>query len=92
MTQEYNDKMLYNQLLYYDMLFDIEKTKSKAKDDDRGISPHSPGYHLLTSDIVLALAEQNREGFDIVKGVIAKYLEKCGRRYVDLGGIFNFMA
>jgi DNA polymerase alpha subunit A len=39
MSQEYNDKMLYNQLLYYDMLFDIEKTKSKAKDDDRGIFP-----------------------------------------------------
>jgi DNA polymerase alpha subunit A len=43
-------------------------------------------------DIVLALAEQNREGFDIVKGVVARYLEKCGRRYVDLGGIFSFMA
>ena len=36
MTQEYNNKMLYNQLLYYDGLFDIEKTKSKATDDDRG--------------------------------------------------------
>jgi DNA polymerase alpha subunit A len=36
MTQEYNDKMLYNQLLYYDMLFDIEKAKKKTSDEDKG--------------------------------------------------------
>ena len=36
MTQEYNDKTLYNQLLYYDMLFDIEKAKRKTSDDDKG--------------------------------------------------------
>ena len=90
MTQEYNDKMLYNQLLYYDMLFDIEKAKSKAKEEDRGMCPR--GLWLTDLDIVFALAEQNREGFEIVKAVIAKYLEKCGRRYVDFGGIFNFMA
>jgi DNA Polymerase alpha zinc finger len=37
MTPEYNDKMLYNQLLYYDMLFDIDKAK-KATSDDKGDS------------------------------------------------------
>jgi DNA polymerase alpha subunit A len=43
-------------------------------------------------DIVFALAEQNREGFDIIRSVVGKYLDKCGRRYVNLGGIFHFMA
>jgi DNA polymerase alpha subunit A len=43
-------------------------------------------------DIVFALAEQNRERFDIVRSVVGKYLEKCGRRYVSLDGIFSFMA
>ena len=38
MTQEYNDKMLYNQLLYFDMLFDIEKAKKKATEEDKGSS------------------------------------------------------
>jgi DNA polymerase alpha subunit A len=38
MTQEYNDKMLYNQLLYYDMLFDIERAKKKASHEDQGRS------------------------------------------------------
>jgi DNA polymerase alpha subunit A len=36
MTQEFNDKMVYNQLLYYDLLFDIEKAKKKAAEDDKG--------------------------------------------------------
>jgi DNA polymerase alpha subunit A len=89
MTQEYNDKMLYNQLLYYDMLFDIEKAKKKTSEEDIGI------FLLifeLMKEIIRALAEQNREGFDIIRGVVAKYLDKCGRRYVDLGGIFHFMT
>jgi len=37
MTQEYNDKMLYNQLLYYDMVFDIEKAKKKTSNEDKGM-------------------------------------------------------
>jgi DNA Polymerase alpha zinc finger len=43
-------------------------------------------------DIIFALAEQNREGFDFTKGVVGKYLDKCGRRYVNLAGIFHFMV
>jgi DNA polymerase alpha subunit A len=89
MTQEYNDKMMYNQLLYYDMLFNIEKAKKKATVEDQGFYPFVLRSNL---DIIFALAEQNRERFDTVRGVIGKYLEKCGRRYVGLGGIFSFMA
>ena len=36
MVQEYNDKMMYNQLLYYDMVFDVEKAKNKAAQEDKG--------------------------------------------------------
>ncbi|KAJ8101126.1 hypothetical protein POJ06DRAFT_89105 [Lipomyces tetrasporus] len=38
-----------------------------------------------------ALAEHNRASFDIVAGVVAKYLSDCGRRYVDFHNIFGFM-
>jgi hypothetical protein len=51
-----------------------------------------PKKNMLTVDIVYALAAQNREGFEIVRGVVGKYLDKCGRRYVNLSGIFSFMA
>jgi len=45
MTQEYTDKMLYNQLLYFDTLFDIEKAKKKASEEDQGFTPRKY-FHL----------------------------------------------
>jgi len=58
----------------------------------RKIKVYPTKVFSFTIDIVFALAEQNRERFDIVRAVIGKYLEKCGRRYVSLGGIFGFMT
>lgn len=72
------------------MLFDIDKAKKKASDDDKGRV--NAVKKKLTVDVVHALAEQNRERFEIVRGVVGKYLDKCGRRYVSLSGIFSFMA
>ncbi|BFZ59720.1 DNA-directed DNA polymerase alpha catalytic subunit pol1 [Saitoella coloradoensis] len=78
MRYEYSDKMMYNQMLYFDSLFDVDKARAKAKGDDAAI--------------VFVLAEQNRERFDKQRAVIARYLERCGRRYVDLSSIFSFMG
>jgi DNA polymerase alpha subunit A len=36
MRYEYTEKMIYNQLLYFASLFDIEKAKVNAKGTDRG--------------------------------------------------------
>src|SRR5437773_2526466 len=36
MSYEYTDKMLYNQLLYYQSLFDVDKAKANAKGEDKG--------------------------------------------------------
>ncbi|KAK9455248.1 hypothetical protein V1511DRAFT_499890 [Dipodascopsis uninucleata] len=73
MKFEYSDKMLYNQLLYYDSIFNVDKAKGKGN---------------LEID---ALAEHNRMSFDIIRGVVRKYLSDCGRRYVDFHNIFDFM-
>ncbi|CCF57846.1 hypothetical protein KAFR_0D01990 [Kazachstania africana CBS 2517] len=92
MRYKYSDKQLYNQLLYFDSLFDIEKNKKEEL---------KPIYHdgdmdfpneALTESSIRALAEQNRELFEISRSVIQKYLSECGRRYVDMGGIFDFMS
>lgn len=87
----YTDKQLYNQLLYFESLFDIEKNKKQQ------IKPlyfpgdsHIPTDPLTVSEIA-ALSEQNRELLDINKSIIEKYLSNCGRRYVDMGNIFDFM-
>lgn len=62
LTQEYNDKMLYNQLLYYDMLFDIEKAKKKASNEDKGIFNAKTGTNHKT----LFLRLQNKIARDLM--------------------------
>lgn len=91
MSYRYTDKKLYNQLLYFESLFDCEKNKKQVL---------RPLYHegepdypreKLSESTILALVEQNRELFSINRGVVEKYLDNCGRRYVDMGSIFDFM-
>jgi len=36
MNYEYTEKMMYNQLLYFSSLWDVEKAKNKAKGQDKG--------------------------------------------------------
>ena len=39
---------------------------------------------------ILALAEHNRERFGTLKGVMDRYLDKCGRQWVAMDSIFGF--
>lgn len=87
MSIEYNNKAIYNQLLYLKSIFDVDKAKSKslkplAIDDENFKSASNQGE-------VNALAEQNRSQFQIYQKVIQKYLDVNGRRFVDLGSIFR---
>ncbi|RDL35239.1 DNA polymerase [Venustampulla echinocandica] len=75
MHYEYTEKMIYNQLLYFASLFDVEKAKSAA----RG----------MEKDRVLALVEHNRVRFGTLKGVVDKYLDKCGRQWVAMDSLFG---
>ncbi|KAM3073566.1 DNA-directed DNA polymerase alpha catalytic subunit pol1 [Clarireedia jacksonii] len=75
MRYEYTEKMMYNQLLYFSMLFDVEKAKATAKGTEK--------------ERVLALAEHNRIRFDNLKGVVEKYLDKCGRQWVQMDSLFG---
>ncbi|CAI4211831.1 unnamed protein product [Parascedosporium putredinis] len=43
---------------------------------------------LLLRDEVLVRAEQNRKRFATVKGVVDRYLEKCGRQWVAMDRLF----
>ncbi|CCD25585.1 DNA-directed DNA polymerase alpha catalytic subunit POL1 NDAI_0F02670 [Naumovozyma dairenensis CBS 421] len=92
MRYRYTDKQLYNQLLYFDSLFDREKNKNQEiKPLYHEGDPDFPTEKLNDSSI-RALSEQNRELFEVNRGVVQKYLSDCGRRYVDMGSIFEFMA
>lgn len=82
MRYEYTEKAIYNQLVYFASLFDVDRAKTKAA---------SPGDQQLTGqdrDRILALAEHNRVRFETVRGVVNKYLDKCGRQWVAMDTLF----
>ncbi|KAG7694904.1 hypothetical protein KL930_001227 [Ogataea haglerorum] len=91
----YPDKQLYNQLLYAMSLFDVDKAKKrllKPLTADLGVEDKENKLVPMNQGELDALVEQNRESFKTYQMVIDKYLTECGRRYVDMGGIFEFMS
>ncbi|KAF7880052.1 uncharacterized protein EAF02_007689 [Botrytis sinoallii] len=75
MRYEYTEKMMYNQLLYFSSLFDVDKAKSNARGTEK--------------ELVSALAEHNRVRFGTLKSVVEKYLDKCGRQWVAMDSLFG---
>ncbi|CAR26433.1 ZYRO0B09592p [Zygosaccharomyces rouxii] len=88
----YSDKQLYNQLLYFDSLFDCEKNKRQQLKPLYVEGDTDFPRDLLTDSSIKALSEQNRDYLDVGRGVVQKYLGDCGRRYVDMSNIFDFMT
>jgi len=90
MRYKYSDKELYNQLLYFDSLFDVEKNKNGKLKPLFDVEDKSQPIPMIKGQID-ALSEQNRENFNVHKNVVQKYLSDCGRRFVDMGSMFDFM-
>lgn len=87
MRYKYSDKALYNQLLYFDAIFDVEKAKKRL------LRPIHADLNIeaLNEGQLSALAEQNRAVFESCREVVGRYLQDCGRRYVNIKAIFDFM-
>lgn len=81
MTYEFSEKQLYNQLLYFAGLWDVEKAKAAAAREADGEK----------KDSLAALVEFNRTRFGTIKGVVDGYLKKCGRQWVEMDSLFRFM-
>jgi DNA polymerase alpha subunit A len=82
MTYEFTEKQMYNQLLYFAALWDIEKAKAAAAKEPAGEK----------KDSLAALVEFNRMRFGTIKGVVDGYLKKCGRQWVEMDNLFRFMV
>jgi DNA polymerase alpha subunit A len=80
MSYEYSEKAIYNQLLYFAGLWDVDKAKAMAEKETGE-----------KKDSVFALVEFNRTRFGTIKGVVDAYLKKCGRQWVEMDGLFRFM-
>jgi len=81
MACEYSEKKLYNQLLYFTAIFDVEKAKNNAK------SQHE---YIDVKDRVMVLAETNKDRYEAIKAVVDGYLKKCGRQWVEMDSLFGF--
>lgn len=77
MRYEYTEKAIYNQLVYFASLWDVDRARTSAAD------------HPQDQDKILALAEHNRVRFGTIKGVVDKYLDKCGRQWVAMDTLFG---
>lgn len=93
---EYSDASLYNQLRYYHFLFNAEKAVKAAM----GTSKLGTNWHNSTRgptdvkrpiDEVTAVTFANGEFLRILTDTVERYMDQCGRRWVELSSIFSFM-
>jgi DNA polymerase alpha subunit A len=82
MSYEYSEKRMYNQLLYYAGLWNVDKAKAFSEKDSAEDK----------KETVRTLAEFNRTRFETIKGVVDSYLKKCGRQWVEMDTLFRFMS
>ncbi|GAA5888512.1 hypothetical protein JCM6882_008978 [Rhodosporidiobolus microsporus] len=75
---EYSDSKLYDQLLYFDTLVDIDKALLKAAGTPQ-------------QDDVVSRVQANRTVLEQLRKVVTKHLEKNGRRWVSMESLFSFM-
>ncbi|KAL8830656.1 MAG: hypothetical protein Q9191_001312 [Dirinaria sp. TL-2023a] len=88
MRYEYPERELYNQLLYFRKLWDVDGpalaagVKKEEKEDGGGEGEDR--------EKVKAVREWNRERFGTCTNVVEGYLGKCGRVWVQMEALFGF--
>ncbi|KAJ5776859.1 hypothetical protein N7520_000105 [Penicillium odoratum] len=80
MAYEYTEKDMYNQLLYFAGLWDVDKVNNANSKEA-----------AETKDSKSAMAEFNRIRFETIGEVVDGYLKKCGRQWVEMDTLFQFM-
>jgi len=81
MGYEYTEKALYNQLLYFGSLFDAARFGGDGVKIEGGEEEKKR---------VGVLADMNESVLGCLKGVVEGYLGKCGRRWVEMDGLFSY--
>lgn len=99
---QYSDGKLYNQLLYFDGLFNTDSAKERVGGTSRFGSFHRASlercenwfeqpWFAIRLDEIQALSEQNRSALAQLKSAVQKHLDKNGRRWVGMKTLFSFM-
>ncbi|KAH9893227.1 hypothetical protein C8Q73DRAFT_836492 [Cubamyces lactineus] len=74
---EYSDAQLYNQLRYFMSLFDVERAKKSASKS--------------TVEVLTTLYTHQGVFLQSIVDTVEKYMDQCGRRWVQMGALFSFM-
>lgn len=92
MRPESTEKALYNQLLYFRNLWDVEGTKFEAAllVKTAEVEEGEKEKEKEVSEKVRAVAEWNRERFGTCAEVVEGYLRRCGRVWVQMDELFGF--
>ena len=80
MRYEVSEREMYNQLLYFRGLWDVDVPSTRAR-----------GMGEEEKEKAKVVGERNRERWGTVRGVVEAYLGKCGRVWVQMDGLFGFM-
>ena len=88
MAYVYSERDIYNQMLYYQSLFDIERIGKDAN----GVNGVKVEGEVESREKMKVLAEVNRERLATLKEVVSGWLEKNGRQWVQMDRLFGFVA
>lgn len=88
MSYVYSERDIYNQMLYYQSLFDVERVGKEAN----GVNGVKVEGETESREKMKVLAEVNRERLNTLKGVVAGWLERNGRQWVQMDRLFGFVA
>lgn len=86
MGWEVGDKEIWNQLLYFQSLFDVDRVGKAGNSTIDATKPEDREKR----DRAKVLAEVNRERFGAVKDVVGRWLERNGRQWVQMDNLFRF--
>ncbi|KAK3710838.1 DNA-directed DNA polymerase alpha catalytic subunit pol1 [Vermiconidia calcicola] len=82
MTFEFSEKALYNQLLFLQSIFDVDKSVEKMS--------KPAATKMEESEKLKILAGMNRERFGICWDVVKAYLDKSGWGWVSMDSLFGY--
>jgi DNA polymerase alpha subunit A len=85
MSFEYGEKALYNQLLYLQGLFDVDKSLEKMAASSGLVKVEGE-----SKEHAKVLAGMNRDRFSVCRDVVKAYLEKSGWGWVSMDSLFGF--
>jgi DNA polymerase alpha subunit A len=95
---QYADSKLYDQILYFDTILDTEKALLKSAGTTSQGSSSSSLFSFFShlplpslTDEIVARVNASKSTLDTLRKVVTKHLEKNGRRWVSMEGLFSFM-